>query len=58
MLKDLKVSCKCVFYRPEHNAHQGLHGTEFWRSWKAKVIYQRNAKWNILIGYSSEWDEI
>ena len=32
MFKGLKVSylvCKCVFYRPEHNAKGGPHGTEF-----------------------------
>ena len=32
MLADLKVSsltCKCVFYRPEHNAKGEPHGTEF-----------------------------
>ena len=32
MLTGLKVSsleCKCVFYRPEHNANVGLQRTEF-----------------------------
>ena len=32
MLAGLKVSslaCKFVFYRPEHNAKGGPHGTEF-----------------------------
>ena len=32
MLTDMKVSslaCKCVFYRPEHNAKGGPHGTGF-----------------------------
>ena len=32
MLTDMKVSslaCKCVFYRPEHNAKGGPHGTKF-----------------------------
>ena len=32
MLIGLKVSsfaCKCVFYRPEHNAKGGRHETEF-----------------------------
>ena len=27
------MACKCVFYRPEHNAKGGPHGTEFWRFW-------------------------
>ena len=27
------VACKCVFYRSEHNAKGGPHGTEYWRSW-------------------------
>ena len=34
MLTGLKVSsltCKCVFYRTEHNAKWGSHGTEFWK---------------------------
>ena len=37
MLTGLKVSsltCKCVFYRPEHNAKGG---TELWRSWDAEI---------------------
>ena len=32
MLTDVKVSsltCKCVLYRPEHNAEETLHGTGF-----------------------------
>ena len=32
MLTGLKVSClscKCEFYRPDHNAKGGSHGTEF-----------------------------
>ena len=32
MLAGLKVSslaCKCVFYRPEHNAKGGPHKTKF-----------------------------
>ena len=32
MLTGLKVSslaCKCVFYKPEHNAKAGPHGIEF-----------------------------
>ena len=32
MLTGFKVSslaCKCVFYKPEHNAKGGPHGTEF-----------------------------
>ena len=32
MLTGLKVSslaCKYIFYRPEHNAKGGPHGTEF-----------------------------
>ena len=32
MLTGLKVSslaCKCVFYRPEHNAKEEPHGIEF-----------------------------
>ena len=30
---------KYVFSRPEHNAKGGGHGTEFWRSWNAKMKY-------------------
>ena len=26
------LACKCVFYRPEHNAQEGTHGIKFWRS--------------------------
>ena len=35
MLKGLKVSfltCKCVFYRPKHNAKEEPQRNEFWRS--------------------------
>ena len=42
MLTGLKVSslaCKCVFYRREHNAKSGPHGTEIWKSWNAKMKY-------------------
>ena len=45
MLTTLKVSslaCKCVFYRPEQNAMERLHGTEFFKVLKCKnEIYQR-----------------
>ena len=45
MLTTLKVSslaCKCVFYRPEQNAMERLHGTEFFKVLKYKnEIYQR-----------------
>ena len=39
MLAGLEVSslaCKCVFYRPEHNAKGEPHRTEFRRSGNAK----------------------
>ena len=38
-LKGSYLACKCVFYRPEHNAKGRPHGTEFWRSWNAKLKY-------------------
>ena len=45
MLTTLKVSslaCKCIFYRPEQNAKEGPHGTEFFKVLKCKnEIYQR-----------------
>ena len=28
-LKMLSLACKCVFYRPEHNARERPHGIEF-----------------------------
>ena len=28
-LKKSSLACKCVFYRPEHNAKGAPHGTEF-----------------------------
>ena len=40
MLKSLKVSsstCKCVSYRPEHNAKGKSHGIAVWKSWNAKM---------------------
>ena len=41
-LKMLSLICKCVFYRPEHNAKRGHHGIEFRRFLNAKnEIYQR-----------------
>ena len=40
-LKGLNVwslGCKCACYRSGHNGKgEGPHGTEFWRSWKAKM---------------------
>ena len=59
MLIGLKVSsmaCKYIFYRPEHNAKGGPHGTEFWRSWNAKMKYTNEyraqrvdeKKWSLL----------
>ena len=45
MLTTLKVSslaCKCVFYRPEQNAKERPHGTEFFKVLKCKnEKYQR-----------------
>ena len=38
-LKVLSLVFKCVFYRPEQNAKGGPYGTEFWRSWNAKIKY-------------------
>ena len=38
-LKGSYLACKCVFYRPEHNAKGRPRGTEFWRSWNAKLKY-------------------
>ena len=23
------LACKCIFYKSEHNANEGAHGTEF-----------------------------
>ena len=40
MLTGLKVSssaCKCVFYRPKHNAKSGPNGTEIWMSWATEM---------------------
>ena len=31
-LKAPSLTCKCVFYRPEHNAKGEPHEAEFWRS--------------------------
>ena len=31
------LACKCVFYRQEHNAKGGPHGTECWRSWDTEM---------------------
>ena len=42
MLTGSKVSplaCKCPFYGPKHKAKGALQGTEFWRSWNAKINY-------------------
>ena len=42
MLRGLKLwyfARKYVFCRPEHNAKRGLHETEFWRYWNAKMKY-------------------
>ena len=42
MLTGLKVStlsCKCVFYRPEHNAKGERNEIEFSRFSKAKMKY-------------------
>ena len=42
MLTGLKVSsltCKCVFYRPEHNTKEGPHEIEFSSHYNAKMIY-------------------
>ena len=33
------LACKCVFYKPEHNAKWWSHEIEFWRSWNAKMKY-------------------
>ena len=33
------LACKYVFYTPEHNVKWEPHGTEFWRSWNAKMKY-------------------
>ena len=35
-LKMLSLTCKCVFYRPEHNAKGRAGGIEFTRSSNAK----------------------
>ena len=35
-LKMLPLTCKCVFYRPEHNAKGRAGGIEFKRSSNAK----------------------
>ena len=49
LYSELYVTCKYVFYRPEHNARRELHKTEFWRSW--------NAKWNIAMDRAWRADE-
>ena len=44
MITGLKVSsfaCKYLFYRPEYNVKWGLHKTEFWRFWNAKMKYTK-----------------
>ena len=61
MLTGLKVSsftCKCVFYRPEHNAKEGPHGTVDLKVLKCKnTIHQRielkkqTKKWGHLSSY-------
>ena len=34
------MACKCAFYRPEHNAKRGSHGTEGFKGFDMQ-------KWNI-----------
>ena len=38
-LKVLSLVCKCIFYRPEHNAKREPHEIEFRRSWDEKMKY-------------------
>ena len=42
MLTGLKMSslpCKDLFYRADHNAKEGDHGIEIWRSWNKEMKY-------------------
>ena len=50
-LKMLSLTCKCVFYRPEHNAKGRAGGIEFTRSSNAKK------KRNISTGRAHRVDE-
>ena len=38
-LQVLFLSCKSVFYRPEHNAKGGPHETDFWVPWNVEMKY-------------------
>ena len=39
-MKVSSLECKCVFYRPEHIAKWGSHGTEFWRPCNNEIHQQ------------------
>ena len=40
ILKGSSLAYQCIFYRPENNTKSGdAQGTEFWKSWKAKMKY-------------------
>ena len=50
MLTDLKVvslACMGVFCTPEHDTKGGPQGTQFWRSWNAKMTYPTDKAWRV-----------
>ena len=52
-LKFSSLACKTGFYRPKRKAKARLYGTEFWRSWNAKIKcssrYSSNSRWKNTI---------
>ena len=54
-LKVVSLVCKCVFYRPKHNAKGGPHGIEFWSSWSERSTYPRAQRVHEKMGHLSSY---